>query len=303
MKITSIQATDAKKMERYTIKDFRKQFPDDDACLEWLKQYLFPQGILCKTCQRVTKHHKVVSRKSYSCNRCGHHVHPTAGTIYHKSTTPLTDWFYAVYLMASTRCGISAKQLERELGVTYKTAWRMFKMIRTMLDESDNKIGGIAEQVEIDETYIGGQSKMNKKFKNKTTVVGALERKCSVIAKVVPNRKSVTLMPFIEDAVQPYSTIYTDEHGGYNPVPISANRYEHQCVNHSAKVWVIGDAHTNSIEGFWSLLKGGIRGVYKHVKPSNLQSYVNEYAFRYNRRHDQTPMFLSFLGQVKKSSC
>ncbi len=126
MKITAIQTVDAAKMERYTIKDFRKQFPDDDACLVWLKQYLFPQGITCKVCQKITKHHKVAKRKSYSCDRCGHHVHPTAGTIYHKSSTPLTDWFYAVYLMASTRCGISAKQLERELGVTYKTAWRMF---------------------------------------------------------------------------------------------------------------------------------------------------------------------------------
>src|SRR5574337_1034275 len=123
------------KMKRYTISDFRQQFPDDAACLDWLRGYLYPDGITCPKCQRVTKHHRVASRRSYSCQECGHHVHPTAGTIYHKSPTPLTSWFYAIYLMASTRCGISAKQLERQLGVTYKTAWRMFKQIRSMMTD------------------------------------------------------------------------------------------------------------------------------------------------------------------------
>jgi transposase len=121
------------KMKPYTISDFQQQFPDDASCLDWLKSYLYPNGIECKVCQRVTKHHRVASRPSYSCDQCGHHVHPMAETIYHKSPTPLRLWFYAIYLMASTRCGISAKQLQRELGVTYKTAWRMFKQIRTMM--------------------------------------------------------------------------------------------------------------------------------------------------------------------------
>ena len=91
------------KMQRYTLRDFEREFPTDDACLEWLKNYLYPDGILCKLCERVTPHHKVASRRSYSCDYCGHHVHPTADTIYHKSSTPLRLWFYAIYLMASTR--------------------------------------------------------------------------------------------------------------------------------------------------------------------------------------------------------
>src|SRR5687768_8175095 len=95
------------KLPKYTVKDFRKQFPTDDACLEWLKNYLYPDGIHCEKCDKVTPHYRVASRRSYSCQFCGHHVHPTAGTIYHKSTTPLTDWFYAVFLMSATRCGIS----------------------------------------------------------------------------------------------------------------------------------------------------------------------------------------------------
>jgi transposase len=123
------------KAVRYTIRDFEAQFPDDSTCLEWLRQFWYPNGVHCDKCKRVTKHHRVASRPSYSCDQCGHHVHPTAGTIFHKSTTPLRLWFYAIYLMSSSRCGISAKHLERELGVTYKTAWRMFKQIRTMLND------------------------------------------------------------------------------------------------------------------------------------------------------------------------
>jgi transposase len=103
-------------MQKFSIKSFEHMFPDEDSCLEWLKNYLYPDGIFCKKCERVTKHHRVASRPSYSCDFCGNHVHPTAGTIYHKSATPLRSWFYAVFLMANTRMGISAKQLERELG-------------------------------------------------------------------------------------------------------------------------------------------------------------------------------------------
>src|SRR5213079_45921 len=145
------------KMRKYTKKDFDRQFPDDATCLEWLKSYLYPEGVFCEKCNRVTKHHRVASRPSYSCDYCGHHVHPTAGTIFHKSPTPLTLWFHAIYLMASTRCGISAKQIERETGVTYKTAWRMFKQIRSMLGDDDKLEGPAA--VEIDEMYHGGKCK------------------------------------------------------------------------------------------------------------------------------------------------
>jgi transposase len=125
-----------KAMQTFTKKDFDRMFPDDDDCLEWLMSYLYPSGVYCQKCERITKHHRVASRRSYSCDYCGHHVHPTAGTIYHKSPTPLLTWFYAVFKMASTHCGISAKQIQRETGVTYKTAWRMVKQIQSMLSES-----------------------------------------------------------------------------------------------------------------------------------------------------------------------
>lgn len=296
------------KMTRYTFKDFEKQFPTDDACLEWLKDYLYPSGIFCKPCGEVTKHHKVASRRSYSCQYCGHHVHPTADTIYHKSSTSLKTWFHAIYLMASTRCGISAKQIERETGVTYKTAWRMFKQIRQMLEEDHDPFTG---QVEADETFIGGLSKnMHKHVRarkitgtggsGKITVAGIAQRQGKVVAKVVPDRLSDTLMSFVEERVLPSTVVYTDELRAYNPLPASG--YEHRRVHHAAKVWVRGDAHTNSIEGFWSLVKNGLRGVNHSVSAKYLQSYLNEYAFRYNRRFNTTPMFESFLRQVEKAN-
>jgi transposase-like protein len=294
-------------MQKFTINDFNRMFPDEDSCLEWLKNYLYPDGIFCQACQRITKHHKVVSRKSYSCDYCGNHVHPTAGTIYHKSSTPLKTWFYAVFKMASTRCGISAKQIQRETGVTYKTAWRMFKQIRSMLSEDVEPLSG---KVECDETFVGGKAKNMHKSKReakikgrgavgKTVVAGAVERKGRVVARVVPDTLSDTLVPFVTEKVLPESFVFTDESPSYNP--LSSQGYHHKRVHHASKVYVVGDAHTNTIEGFWSLVKGGIGGVYHSVGAKYLQTYFDEYAFRYNRRNDITPMFWSVMTQVQKS--
>jgi transposase len=141
-------------MTKYTNKDFEKEFPNDGVCLEWIKNHRYPNGIECPTCKKVTKHHKVTKRACYECDNCGHQIYPLVDTIFHKSATPLRVWFQVIYRMASTRCGISAKQIQRETGVTYKTAWRIFKQIRTLLGETNAYIA----EVEVDETYIGGKA-------------------------------------------------------------------------------------------------------------------------------------------------
>ena len=291
-------------MKPFTLKDFQQKFPDDATCLEWLRNYLYPDGIYCEKCEATTKHHRVVSRPSYSCDRCGHHVHPTAGTIFHKSPTPLTTWFYAIYLMAQTRCGISAKQIQRETGVTYKTAWRMFKQIRSMLySEKPKPIGGKGSKgVEVDETYVGGRRRVGHGVKKHLSLVmGLVERGGEVRAFTAEAASGAVLLPAIRDYVLPKSTVFTDELSGYDGVSrITDRNYTHRRINHSEKVYVVGDIHTNTIEGFWSLVKNGLRGVYHSVGKGYLQSYLNEYSFRYNRRFDTQPMFISFLKQVEK---
>src|SRR6266540_2431172 len=141
---------------RFSIFEFDWEFPDDAACLDYLTSKLYPDGIFCPKCGRVTKHHRVKARPAYSCQFCGHYEYPMAGTIFQDSATSLRLWFYGIYLMASTRCGISAKQLERELGITYKTAWRMFNKIRSLLTQDG---GSFAGTIEADEAYIGGIGK------------------------------------------------------------------------------------------------------------------------------------------------
>jgi transposase len=294
------------KMAKFTFKDFQKKFPDDATCLDWLCNRLYPNGIHCKKCDKFTKHHRVASRPSYSCDYCGHHVHPTADTIFHKSPTSLTTWFYAIYLMSSTRCGISAKQIERETGVTYKTAWRMFNKIREMLAE-DFQVCGM-RSVEADETYHGAPKKnqhANRRrdgaYKDKQPIFGIVERKGRVIARVVPDAKSETILPIIAERVLPASTVYTDQYSTYDSVRWMGKDYRHHRINHSERVYVMGHVHTQTIEGFWSLLKRGIEGVYHSVSAKWLQSYCNEYAFRYNRRYSTIPMFTWFLHQIRKN--
>lgn len=284
-------------MQKYTVSDFRRQFPDDAACLEWLAKEQYPDGIVCKKCKAVTRHHPMKTRKSYSCDRCGRHVHPTAGTIYHKSSTPLTLWFYAVYLMAQTRCGISAAQLQRELGVTYKTAWRMFKQIRAMLyDESPLK-----GTVEVDETYAGNKRGETKQGRgtSKAAVVGAVERGGRVVPRVVADVRGETLAGFVQSHVEAGSTVYTDKWPGYARLPEMG--YGHETVDHGAREFVRGDVHTNTLEGYWSTAKMGILGVYHGVSQKYLQTYLDEYAFRANHRNLETPMFFSLLTRVSRA--
>jgi len=282
-------------MKTYTIKDFERQFPTDDACLEFLKNARWPKGIFCEKCQKITPHYRIANRKVYSCEFCGSHVSPTAATIFHKSNTPLRFWFHAIFLMASTKTGISAKQLQRELGVTYKTAWRMFKEIRKLMSEDVNPLTG---QVEVDETYFGGKrtGKRGRGASGKTIVMGMVERNGNALTKVIPDVKARTLLPMIWKNVTNDSTIFTDELHSYDL--IAKLGYAHEIVQHAAKQYVSGNAHVNTAESLWSTVKRGIDGVNHSISPLYLQSYLDSYIFRYNHRKDDQPMFESLLERI-----
>ncbi|CAN5620962.1 IS1595 family transposase [soil metagenome] len=291
---------------RYTFYEFDGDFPDDAACLQWLVGYLYPEGVHCPKCERVTKHHRVTGRTAYACQFCGRHEYPLVGTIFENSATSLKLWFHAIFLMSQTRCGISAKQLERELGVTYKTAWRMANKIRSLLQDDDDE--PLSGTIEMDETYVGGKRRGTKrgrpgKDSHKTPVFGMVERngerKGRVVAKAVPSTKRSEIMPHVKKKVLPEAMVYTDEYTVYD----SLNRegFKHDRVYHAEEVYVAGDVHTNTIEGFWSLLKRGIGGVYHSVSSKHLQGYLDEYAFRYNHLDDPGGMFGAFIGRIEKA--
>jgi len=285
---------------RFTIQDFNRRFPDDAACLDELMKLRFPDGVTyCEKCEQDRKHYRIAGRPVYSCAYCGTQISPMAGTIFHKSTTSLRTWFYAMYLMASTRCGISAKQIQRETGVTYKTAWRMFKQIRSLLSEPDMQLEGLS--IEMDETGVGGTTqRKGQPKKDKTTVFGMVERGGRVKAVVADDRKKDTLMPIIRKHVLPESTVFTDDFSSYVDLAHDRNDYTHRRINHSAGVYVLGDVHTQTIEGFWSLIKRGIGGVYHSVSREYLQLYLDEYSFRYNRRHKGNLVFNDVLKRVSE---
>jgi len=291
---------------RYTFQQFDRDFPTDDACLENIKEQRFPGGIAhCHKCEKPRKHYRVRGRTAYACETCGNHIYPLAGTIFEKSSTALRIWFHAMYLMGSTRCGISAKQIQRQTGVTYKTAWRMFHQIRKLMREEIQLGGSGAAGVEMDEMYHGGRRKneagrmLRGDLSKKTTVTGIVERKGRIVARVTPELTMSATGALVKQYVLPESVIFTDEFPSYNSLPYMAGMgYRHRRINHSQKVYVSGDVHTNTIEGFWSLVKRGIGGVYHSISGKYLQSYLDEYSFRYNRRDSGNLVFSSLLQRV-----
>ncbi|HEX9968056.1 MAG TPA: IS1595 family transposase [Solirubrobacterales bacterium] len=278
----------------YSVTEFLADFPDDAACLEhlWRMRYA-PDGehAHCPRCgcERVFKRYATKQqRQSWTCTGCGLHVHPTAGTIFHRSSTSLRLWFHAMYLMTSTRCGISAKQLERELGVHYKTAWRMFNKIRNELMKDDP--WPLKGDVEVDETSWGGRPRKKNGARAgaihreaKPTVLGMVERGGRIKLRVIAARRGEPLSGAVRANVNPEAILYTDNWQPYRP--LRREYAGHNVINHSAGVYVEGDVHTNTIEGFFGNLKTGMRGVYKKVSRKWLQSYLDEFAWRYNQRH------------------
>lgn len=266
---------------RYTVKQFRADFPNDDACLDTIFQERYGHVKDCPKCGVIdTKFYRVTGRKCYACMHCGYQLHPLAQTIFHKSSTPLTDWFYAIYLFSISKNGVAAKELERHLGVTYKTAHRMARQIRSLM-EQEGKIGGNGTTVEADETYYGGVKKGQTGGKGKAPILGVVERTGEARVKVSDVASTRRVKAFFSDNLATGGNLHTDESRIYL---WAGKTMTHESINHVSKEYARGDVTTNTIEGFWGQMKRSIDGTYHCVSPKYLQTYVNEFVFRYNLR-------------------
>jgi transposase len=282
-------------MAEYTFKQFQAEYPNDASCLKRIMEIQYgAEETHCPVCDKSMQFHQMTKRRAYACQGCGHHIYPCAGTIFHKSRTKLTIWFFAMYLLTSTRHGVAAKEIERQTGVTYKCAWRICHELRKLMASADarGKIGGPGKHVEVDETLVGGKLRHHGKGKhrvNKTTVFGIVERDGRMVAGPVPDETKRTLEPIIRENVEPGTVISSDGHYAYRE--LNSDDYVHGYVDHSAKEYVRGEHHTNSIEGHWSLLKRAIKGTHVHISSKHAWKYIAEFSYRRNMRHSHWSMF------------
>ncbi len=282
-----------------TFYEFQHQYPNDEACLERIMIERYGGTELdCPKCGDHGKFYRMTRERAYVCQHCKYQLHPTVGTIMERSRTPLHKWFYAMHLFSNSRHGVAAKELQRELGVTYKTAWRMAHEIRKYMASVDGE-WPLDGDIEADETYVGGRTTGGKRGRgapNKTILFGMLERDGDVMANVVQNIRKRTLQAFIAENVEPGSTVHTDELKSYGG--LAKVGYTHQTVNHGSGEYVRGPSHVNGIEGFWARLKLSIRGTHVQVSAKYLQKYVKEFEYRYNRRKRPDAIFGDLVASL-----
>jgi transposase-like protein len=271
-----------------TLRAFQNRFPTEDSCLDHLFAVRYGEDFACPKCERPAKYSRVKGRRAYQCNWCANQLYPTAGTPFDRTRTSLRDWFYVMFLFTTTRNGVAAKRVQREIGVTYKTAWRMCHEIRKYMSalDTDDMLGGPGEVVEVDETFIGGRATGGKGryAGNKPVVLGMLEKGGELITRVVPNVKRESLLPIVQEHVTRGTHIHTDALPSYNV--LGKGGYRHSKVRHQWKEYVGAEGQTvNSIEGFWAMLKRGINGTHIHVSAKHLPKYLGEFEYRWNMRH------------------
>jgi transposase-like protein len=264
-----------------------EQFGTEDQAREILERLRWPNGIECPRC--ATKSiSRIYDRGQLDCNSCRYRFSVTTGTIFHDSHLSFQKWFLATFLMTESRKGVSANQLKRVLGVSYKTAWYLCHRIRaTMVEVNAEMLSGT---VEVDETYIGGKGHHGNigraRAINKAIAVGAIQRGGKVRLRAIPNASRKELHAFIKETVgDQAAAIYTDGWPAYKG--IADEDTKHETVNHRAKEWVNGDVHTNTVENIWSLLKRSIVGSYHKVSVKHLDAYLGELEFRFNNRKNQ----------------
>jgi len=286
------------RVTKYGIRELHKHFPTSKSCLEFIFDSLHTRECSCGGTYVIR-----LKRKLFQCSRCHTQISPTAGTIFHKSSTPLILWFHALLMFSNAKSGISAKQLERHLAVTYKCAWRMLSLIRKTLIVADKRLQGY---VESDGAYFGGRKKagkdnvhLNQSFRAKTVALGALERGGDVKVSVVPNLEARTIEKFIMGNVHEKSFLLTDGARGYRRL---GRNYDHHTVDHHKGEYARDYVHVNSMENFWSHTKRSITGIYKKVSKKHYQSYFDAYSFLYNNRHNDRKRFEILLRLVLLSA-
>jgi transposase-like protein len=284
---------------KLTIRQFFERFPSDEACLERVMSVRYGLRHECRKCHKEATFHRLEGRKAFSCASCGDHVYPCAGTIFQDSRTSLQLWFYAMYLFIATRHGVSGKELERTLGVTYKTAYRMGQHIRDLMGKA-NGLEMLAGHVEIDEAYVGGYrpGKRGRGAAGKTIVMGLEERGGKMIAEVIPNTRHQTLRNVAERNVELGSEVSTDELISYNL--LKGAGYTHGAVKRGAKPWAETEGgvrfSTNSVEGFWRLFKAPVRSTHIHISGKHMERYLGEFTFRSDHRHMENAMLDLLIG-------
>lgn len=273
------------------------RFGDEATCREYLEKLRWPEQVCCPRCGDCSV--SVIStRDQWDCNSCRYRFSVTSGTIFDNTKLPLRKWFVAIYLMCEAKKGISANQLSRTIGVSYKTAWHLCHRIREAM--ATGKLDGptLVGIVEVDETFIGGvQSQaVFRAASNKTIVAGAIQRGGMVRLRRIPNLRKATLHDFIRETVRDEAeAIYTDEFRSY--VGIGDENTRHESVNHKAEQWVVGDVHTNSVEGVWSLFKRSIVGSFHKISKKHIDRYIEELEWRFNNR-DNPFMFRDLLMRI-----
>ena len=266
-----------------------EQFGCEDKCHDYLEELRWPDGVECPRCAEPTTISRIEKRRQFECDSCRYQFSVRVGTVLQDSKLPLWKWFLAMYMICQSKKGISANQLKRMVGVSYKTAWFLCHRIRhAMATLVENPLSGI---VEVDETYVGGKARSGSKAAkgkgrgyrgNKAMVIGAVERDGAIRLKVRSKADRKTLHAFVERYAGEAASVFTDEHAGY--VGIERKDRKHETVNHAAEEYVRGNVHTNSVENVWSLLKRSIIGAFHHVSVDHLPKYLDELEWRFNNR-------------------
>lgn len=284
-------------VQAFSVREFFAEFPDDDACLKRVMEVRYGLRHVCRKCGVESTFHRLKGKPIYSCSHCGDHVHPCADTIFRDTRTSLQTWFYAVYLFVATRHGVSGKELQRTLGVTYKTAWRIGDKIRSLMEKVDS-FQVLRGHIEIDETYFGGyrpRSEGGRLSANKSIIMGMKERGGRIETKIIPDVQTATLRPIVLNSVEKGSTVSTDELAAYKL--LKGDGYVHGAVDHSRGEYAWTDHQsgetfsTNATESFWRLFKNSIRSTHINVSQKYLDRYLAEFSFRSNHRQMKNAMF------------